>query len=94
MQAAQTYLTKERRAVAWGLPQDPERECAEFDEEDAALPPSETDMVFHTSPERFEEMIRTHPQKKTDGSPEFFAADPHRFRHHRWTLPNGLTVLF
>lgn len=94
MQAAQTYLTKERRTVAWGLPQDPERECAEFDEEDAALPPCETDMVFHTSSERFEEMIRTHPQKKIDGSPEFFSADPHRFRHHRWTLPNGLTVLF
>lgn len=90
--AARTYFVNERRTVVWGLPQDPEREDQDFDEEEASMPPMTSDMVFRTPEEQLPPPVKA--ASNNHAAPEFFSTASRRFRHHRWALPNGLTVLF
>lgn len=99
MRVAQTYLVEDNRTVGWSLPKTPELESK------ACLvnssPPPATDMVFHkpllssgvqnVSCSRDQSLLGSQPSAST---PEIFSCDDQRFRHHRWTLENGLTVLF
>ena len=95
IRVAQKYLVPQNRTVGWAIPQHPEQEQVDDIGPEAFLPPPATNMVFHTS--AGEENL---PGKGESGpapiikAPEVFSRHSHQFPHHRWTLENGLTVLF
>ncbi|GAK60787.1 predicted Zn-dependent peptidases [Candidatus Vecturithrix granuli] len=95
MRTAQTYLTETNRTVGWSLPEHPEQERPESltAEEEDFLPP--TLEIAHYTPEipdRQGKMFQAKPPSPE--TPYLFTRDTQRYRHYRWTLDNGLIVLF
>ncbi len=92
---AQEYLKKERRTVGWAFPKNPELEQSGDANEETLLPPPASDMVFH-KPSVTSLYAAGHERPKTPQlkTPNVFSNESHRFKHHRWVLDNGLTILF
>jgi len=100
MRAAKTYLNKDNRTVGWALPKNPEKERKVYLAPDSLFAPPSTDMVFHkpflSKDPRLSASDSTTLAAIPTSSPTFdiFSRDSQKFRSHRWTLDNGLTVLF
>ena len=92
---AQKYLKKKYRTVGWALPKDPKLEQIELAEEETLIPPPASDMVFH-KPSATSLYTGRHPLPGTPllKTPGVFSNESHHFKHHRWVLDNGLTILF
>ena len=92
---AREYLKKEHRTVGWALPKDPASEQSDEADEETLIPPPASDMVFH-KPSANSLYTARHETFKTPISkaPNVFSNESHHFKHHRWVLDNGLTVLF
>lgn len=93
MHVTQTYLVENNRTVGWSLPRDPNQERKAFVSEVSSPPPS-TDMVFHKPPVSGVQNLFCLAAQPPSPTHEIFSLDNHWFRHHRWVLENGLTVLF
>jgi len=86
---AQTYFVDQNRTIGWSLPQDPAEE-QDVEPDELETPPT-TDMVFYT-PLSFS--VSKYDHARPVSVPAVFSSQYEQLRHHRWTLDNGLTLLF
>lgn len=97
MRGAQKYLNAQHRTVGWALPEHSESKQFQSEDIEEFFAPPPTDMVFHTSPCSHnipDEQSNLHTLTLKSVPELLVLRTIQPFHHHRWTLDNGLTVLF